>query len=253
MGARRSFGNPNRAEAMARRPRFDLPGIPSHVVQRGNDRRPCFRDDDDRRDYLRILRESSIQHGVDIHAHVLMDNHVHLLVSTTAPGATSLLMQSLGATYVRHFNDRHGRTGTLWEGRFHSCPVEPGPYLWNCHRYIELNPVRAGIVATPDGYVWSSFGFNALGHNNGLTTPRFEYRELGTSDWQRRQAYRAMFGSSLSDDEVREIRAQIRQERPLGGAEFLERIESATGIAAIAGTGGRPRLSRHSTCQKTLL
>ncbi len=227
---------------MPRRPRVDLPGIPSHLVQRGNDRQCCFRDDLDRRNYLAILQTVSSTYGVEVHAWVLMDNHVHLLSSTHAQGDTSRMMQVLGATYVRRFNERHGRTGTLWEGRFHSCPIDCGSYLWNCHRYIEMNPVRAGLAASPAGFAWSSFGANALGRPDTLTKPRPEYLALGESARERRAAYRMMFGSALSAEELDEMRRHLRHERPLGSVEFTNLVQAATGLSAEIRSAGRPRL-----------
>jgi putative transposase len=227
---------------MPRRPRLDLPGVPEHLVQRGNDRSSCFRDDSDRRDYLRILTDRSQQFGVAVHAYVLMNNHVHLLVTAECVGATSRMMQISGATYARHFNDRHGRTGTLWEGRFHSCPIDSGSYLWNCHRYIELNPVRAGIVATPDAYRWSSFAGNALGQFDRLLTPRAEYIALSPSAPDRSRAYRALFESALGAAERDEIRRHLIHERPWGGPAFLDEIERRAGFSQSIRPPGRPRI-----------
>ena len=129
---------------MARQPRFDLPGIPQHVVQRGNNRLPCFLDDGDRQRYRQLLFEGLQRTRCDLHAWVLMDNHVHLLLTPSAAGAVAQLMQALGRTYVGWFNARHARTGTLWEGRYKSCLVDSTSYVLRCYRYIELNPVRAG-------------------------------------------------------------------------------------------------------------
>ena len=128
---------------MARLPRLDLPGIPQHVVQRSNNRLPCFLDDDDRRRYLHLLHEALIDTAVELHAYVLMGNHVHLLVTPPERGAVSRLVQKLGRHYVGQFNARHQRTGTLWEGRYKSCLVDSHGYLLQCTRYIDLNPVRA--------------------------------------------------------------------------------------------------------------
>lgn len=226
---------------MSRQPRTDLPGIPLHLVQRGNDRQACFLDDLDRRDYLPALHEYSRLHEVFVHAYVLMDNHVHLLVSSLNSGTTSRSMQGIGTTYVRHFNDRHERTGTLWEGRFQSCPVDTGKYLWNCHRYIELNPVRAGIVSTPDQFKWSSFSENAFGCPSGLVTPRPEFWALGQSEGECRAAYRGIFGAHLRSEELHEMRLHIRHERPLGGVDFVNRIEAITGLPAVIRPRGRPK------------
>lgn len=228
---------------MPRRPRLDLPGIPSHVVQRGNDRQCCFRDDLDRRSYLEILRTVSSALEVAVHAWVLMDNHVHLLGSSLVQGNISKMMQVLGATYVRRFNERHERTGTLWEGRFHSCPIDTGSYLWNCHRYIEMNPVRAGLASAPSAFGWSSYGANALGRIDSLTTHRPEYLALGKSDPERRATYRQLFGSALSTEALDELRRHVRHERPLGSIEFTSLVQSATGVTAAIRPAGRPRLA----------
>jgi len=142
---------------MPRSLRVDLPGIAQHVIQRGNDRRPCFFVEIDYIRYLQDLREIARRESCAVHAYVLMTNHVHLLMTPGAAGRIGRTMQALGRRYVRYVNDRHGRTGTLWEGRYKACPVGDGRYLLQCHRYIELNPLRAKMVADPADYAWSSF------------------------------------------------------------------------------------------------
>ena len=129
---------------MARLPRFDLAGVPQHVVQRGNNRLPCFLDDEDRQRYLQCLRQALLRFGCRLHAYVLMSNHVHLLLTPDEAGGVSRLMHTFARNYVGSFNGRHGRTGTLWEGRYKACLVDSGRYFLACSRYIELNPVRAG-------------------------------------------------------------------------------------------------------------
>ena len=156
---------------MPRQPRIDLPGIAQHVVQRGNDRRPCFFQTIDHVRYLDELREATIRADCTIHAYVLMTNHVHLLVTPTDTGQVGQMMQALGRRYVRYINDRYRRTGTLWEGRYNACPVQSDDHLLRCYRYIEPNPVRAGMVATPADYRWSSHAANALGRPDPLLTP----------------------------------------------------------------------------------
>lgn len=149
---------------MPRRPRLALPGIPLHLIQRGNNRQACFFAEDDYRIYLDWLTEYASKSGCRVHAYVLMTNHVHLLVSadsTTAPGA---LMKALGQRYVQYVNRTYLRSGTLWEGRYRSCPVDQEAYLLACQRYIELNPVRAAMVRHPADYPWSSY------ENRGQTT-----------------------------------------------------------------------------------
>lgn len=148
---------------MPRLPRIDLPGIPRHVIQRGNDRQPCFFQEVDYVRYLGDLKELSIRSGCVIHAYVLMTNHVHLLLTPSQVGQVSTLMQALVRRYVRYVNDRYGRTGTLWERRYKSCLVDSETYLLSCYRHIELNPVRAAMVTAPGDYRWSSFRSNAEG------------------------------------------------------------------------------------------
>ncbi len=139
-------------DAMARQPRLDLPDIPQHIVQRGNNRLPCFLDDSDRQRYLTLLRETLLHTRCKLHAYVLMDNHVHLLATPPEIGAVAHFMQKLGRGYVGQFNARHRRTGTLWEGRYKASLVDSESYVLRCHRYIELNPVRARMTADPTSY-----------------------------------------------------------------------------------------------------
>lgn len=209
---------------MARLPRFDLPGVPQHVVQRGNNRMPCFLDVEDRLNYLTLLRQACLRHHCAVHAYVLMDNHVHLLVTPSELGAVSRMMQTLGRTYVGQFNGRHGRTGTLWEGRYKSCLVDSDAYLLTCQRYIELNPVRAWIVGEPCAYRWSSHGANAQGDVDALVTPHPGYLQLGTTPEERQRAYRALFNEVLSGADTARIRAYLQQQRVLGADDFQKRV-----------------------------
>lgn len=166
---------------MARLPRLCLPGIPQHIIQRGTNRQACFASPEDFSAYAHWLVEYSQKYTVSIHAWVFMTNHVHLLVTPTSEGGVSKMMQSLGRHYVRYFNDTYRRTGTLWEGRFKSCVVDAENYLLICQRYIELNPVRAGMVESPEDYAWSSYSSNGLGRAAKLWTPHDAYLCLGTS------------------------------------------------------------------------
>jgi putative transposase len=172
---------------MARLPRLDLPGIPQHVVQRGNDRQACFATDVDYGQYLQELREAALKHDCAVHAFVLMTNHVHLLVTPSGAGAISRMMQAVGRRYVGSFNARYRRTGTLWEGRFKAALIDSERYLMACYRYVELNPVRAGMTTSPGEYPWSSYAHNAWGQQHPLIAPHQEYLNLG-SDPPARQA-----------------------------------------------------------------
>jgi len=203
---------------MPRPPRIVLPSVPLHIIQRGNNRIPCFLSQNDYLVYLDILRECAYDAGCALHAYVLMTNHVHLLLSPDDSASASTLMQRLGRRYVQYFNRRHGRTGTLWEGRFRSCLVQDARYFLICHRYIELNPVRARMVDAPADYPWSSYRTNALGKDNPLITPHPIYAALGGSLAACRAAYQGLFSDLLSDEMLDEIRLSSHGSRPLGVA-----------------------------------
>jgi len=226
---------------MARQPRIDLPGIAQHIVQRGNDRQPCFARAGDYAGYLCELAEAATKHDCAIHAYVLMTNHVHLLATPHEPGAISRMMQAIGRRYVACFNARYRRTGTLWEGRFKAALVGSTRYALACYRYIELNPVRARMAASPDGYSWSSHGHNALGPEQGFITSHAAYRALGDSDQVRREAYRALFDKGLSVEDMDEIRRYTRQQRVYGSEKLRREVEALTQRAAVARPRGRPR------------
>jgi putative transposase len=187
---------------MPRKPRFVFPGIPLHVVQRGNNRRDCFFTDADRQVFLSMLSECAFVTNCAIHAYALMTNHIHLLLTPEQDTAASKLMQFLEQRYVQYVNRRHERVGTLWQGRFRSCVVEDERYFFTCQRYIELNPVRAGIVASPEQYKWSSFRTNALNEPSNVIKPHALYEELGHDIEQRSQAYRNLFDFDLPGETV---------------------------------------------------
>ena len=226
---------------MPRQPRPDLADVPQHVVQRGNDRQPCFYVADDYRRYLAGLRESAIRYGCLLHAYVLMTNHVHVLVTPSSAGAVSRMMQWLGRQYVGYINGRYRRTGTLWEGRYKSCLVDTERYLLTCYRYIELNPVRAAMVADPADYAWSSYRANAQAGPDIVVVPHAEYLRLGTDQEQRCVAYRALFKDALDDDRLTEIRAYVQQQRALGTPRFQREIEAMIGRCTRVRAAHRPR------------
>ena len=235
---------------MARSPRFDLPGVPQHVVQRGNNRLPCFLDDDDRQRYLQCLREALLRFDCHLHAYVLMSNHVHLLLTPPVAGAVSRMIHTFSRNYVGLFNGRHGRTGTLWEGRYKACLVDSDSYFLACSRYIEMNPVRAWMVANPGEYGWSSFHANARNEHDPLITPHARYLALGSDAAARSQAYRALFDEVMTESTVAEIRAYLQQQKALGSNRFRDWVEARTGRFARVRASGRPpaRSRRDSDC-----
>ena len=178
---------------MPRKPRIALPGIPQHVVQRGNNKQNCFNGDVDYFRFLSILGDALRDTKCSLHAYALMSNHFHLLITPLVENGLSLLMMDVGRKYVRYFNDTYERTGTLWEGRFKSAIIESDLHCLACYRYIERNPVNAAIVSAPGDYRWSSYGFNALGETSKIVTPHGSWLALGDDDDDRRMAYRGLF------------------------------------------------------------
>jgi len=201
---------------MPRPRRVILPSIPLHIIQRGNNRIPCFAAHNDYLVYLDMLRECAFDCGCAVHAYVLMSNHVHLLLSPNDENGVSTMMQRLGGRYVLYFNRRHARTGTLWEGRFRASVVHDERYLMICHRYIELNPVRACMVDAPADYPWSSHRANAFGRQDSLLTPHSLYTRLGKGPATRQAAYRHLFSEALSNETLDQLRQAGKSNRPLG-------------------------------------
>ena len=212
---------------MTRLPRNVLPGVPQHVIQRGNNRQDVFFAASDHRLYLDSLQQAAERYSCAIHSYVLMSNHVHLLVTPNSEEGLSRLMQSVGRRYVRHINTTYHRTGTLWEGRFRSAMIDTERYLLTCMCYIELNPVRAGMVKSPQGHHWSSFKANAWGHVSELVTPHPVYCALGKSDDERQKAYRALIQECIGEDVVGHIRRATQRGEVIGEEGFRVQLASA--------------------------
>jgi putative transposase len=226
---------------MPRQSRPVIPNIPLHITQRGNNRLQCFFCDADFLVYLDLLAKSARESCCQIHAFVLMTNHVHLLVSPSNMNGAGALMKSLGERYVQYINRRHGRTGTLWEGRYRSCLVQSERYLMECHRYIELNPVRAGMVSDPLQYPWSSYRSNAYGEQSAIVTPHELYNELGADSVARACAYREICSEALPDEMVERIRKVTQSNVALGDSTFTDDMADLIGRSMIVQDGGRPR------------
>ena len=190
--------------------------------------------------YLQDLREAGLKFGCRIHAYALMTNHVHLLVTPPAAGAVSRMMQTVGRRYVRYINDAIGRTGTLWEGRYKSSLVDSERYVLACYRYIELNPVRAGMVAEPTDYPWSSYGCNARGQDDPLLTPHPVYLQIAGEIEERRALYRELVSQALADEDIDAIRQYVQRQRALGSGKFQAEIEQQLQRRAGLGRPGRP-------------
>ena len=229
---------------MPRTARLEVPGIPLHITHRGVNRCAVFVDDVDRGMYLHLICKQFLAQQVELHAYVLMGNHVHLLVSSSIERAISTAMRNAVTCYVRWFNLRHERTGTLWECRFRSCLVDSDRYLLSVIRYIELNPVRAGFVEDPTAWRWSS----VRSHLGQRIDPRLHthpvFLALGPDRRSRGENYATWLMATVSNDELTEIRRHVRQQRALGGIGFRAMVERTLNRPAVCRNGGRPKKLR---------
>lgn len=225
---------------MPRRPRLSVPGIPWHIIQRGNNRSACFYAEEDYRRYLDILAEQSRRFGCAIHAYVLMTNHVHLLLTPEKTDSAGMMMKHLGQRYVQYVNRTYRRSGTLWEGRFRSCLTQTEDYVLACHRYIELNPVRAAMAHHPRDYRWTSFHTNGDGLKDDLITPHDQYLRLAGALEERQQAYQALFKAHLDPVLIGQIRSATNGNYVLGNKRFEEQIARMLKQRVTPSKAGRP-------------
>jgi len=227
---------------MARLPRYFIKDQPQHLIQRGNNREIIFGGEEDYLFYLKCLEEASKANGLNVHAYVLMTNHVHLLASPSDETSISKTFQSVGRRYVQYFNYYYERTGTLWEGRYKSTIIDSETYLLTCMRYIEMNPVRARNMAKhPKEYRWSSYGYNALGREDNLISPHSIYERMGVSYNERQHAYRQLFKSHLPESELNNIRDCTNKGWVLGNDTFKEKVEKLTDRRSKPKPKGRPK------------
>lgn len=232
---------------MPRRPRTHLDDVPLHIVQRGHNREPCFFGEEDYQSYLHWLGVALKEADCQLHAYVLMTNHVHLLLTPRKAIAVPRLLISLGRRYVQYINTTYRRTGTLWDSRYKSSLIQAEAYLLECMRYIELNPMRAAMVEDPAHYRWTSYRSNGLGQANPLITPHPLYTALGENAAIRQNTYRALFQAHLDHTAVDDIRLALNQNQPLGDSRFYGRIERLTGERRQARPRGRPKSTESVT------
>jgi putative transposase len=204
--------------------RLVVPGLPMHLVQRGNNRAACFHAEADRSFYLFCLGRAAERFDCALHAYCLMPNHVHLLLTPATPEACAGLMKYVGQLQSQYMNRTYKRTGALWEGRYRSCVVQSETYLLACYRYIELNPVRAGLVEHPREYHWSSYRTNALNAPAGPITPHDEYLRLGHTELERKQTYGQLVASGIDEGPLNDIRLCTSGGHPLGDRVFQGRL-----------------------------
>lgn len=225
---------------MPRKLRFYVPGASVHAVQRGHNRSAVFFADLDYLEYLRCLKQATDSCGCTIHAYVLMTNHVHLLLTPERADSVGRLFQSVGRHYVRYVNETYQRHGGLWEGRYKCNVIESQAYLLSCMRYIEMNPVRAGMVDHPAKYRWSSYAANALGAGNAVLTPQAEYVALGRLPVDRQSVYRGLFDREADSGELALLRCALQTGTPLGNEKFKAEIEATSDLKVGFARRGRP-------------
>lgn len=217
--------------------------MPQHVIARGVDRQAVFFRAEDYTLYLHALREAANNNQCQVHAYVLMTNHVHLLVTPERKRSLPLMMQAMGRTYVQRLNARYNRTGTLWEGRYKASLVQSEEYLLTCQRYIELNPVRAGMVAAPGDYPYSSYRHHAMGITDPLLTPHPLYLGLDIDPAARQNAYRRLFRDTISEAQLTRLRDSTNACTLIGNDRFKDQIATVLGRAVPTGRRGRPKTS----------
>jgi putative transposase len=227
---------------MARLPRLTVPGYPHHLIQRGNNRQAIFESKADYELLLALLEEHAAKQQVALHAYVLMSNHFHVLATPGTEEGIPQMMQAVGRRYVRHFNQRHGRSGTLWEGRYKSTLIQAERYLLACMVYIDLNPVRAGLVADPAEYPWSSHRHYVGGQTQRLITPHPLYWELGNTPFARDAAYSELVRSGISEDQQRVLTNSTLQGWALGDPDYVADLQRRTQRRVEKSRPGRPRM-----------
>lgn len=210
---------------MPRKPRFFIPDVPTHIVQRGHSKEPVFFENDDYLAYLGWLAEAADRYGCAIHAYALMTNHIHILATPETKQSISQMMQYIGRHYVPYINYTYGTSGSIWEGRYKSSLIHDEQYLLTCMRYIELNPVRADMVNTPSMYRWSSYRCNAQGKADIVVTQHPLYKSLGKNSTERMQAYKDLFKAHIDQVEHDKIQKAYQTGTPLGNDYFREKIE----------------------------
>ncbi len=229
---------------MARLPRLTIPGYPHHIIQRGNNRQPIFASDADYETLLSMLEENARKFGVSVHAYVLMSNHFHLLATPDTTQGIPRAMQAVGRRYVRYFNQRQGRTGTLWEGRYKSTLIQSERYLLTCMAYIDLNPVRAGLASDPADYPWSSHGHYIGRRYDRLLTQHPLYWELGNTPFAREVAYAELVRSGITPEQQHALTDSALRGWALGETSYVADLQKRTARRVSKTRAGRPVATR---------
>jgi len=229
---------------MARLPRLTVPGYPHHLIQRGNNRQAIFSSSADYEVLLSMLEEHSVKSSVAIHAYVLMSNHFHLLATPETAEGIPGMMQAVGRRYVRQFNQRQGRTGTLWEGRYKSTLIQAERYLLACMVYFDLNPVRAGLVGDPGDYPWSSHQHYVGRRSDRLITPHPLYWDLGNTPFARDAAYADLVRAGLPAPQEHALTDSALRGWALGEKDYVADLQQRTARRLSKTRVGRPSMKK---------
>jgi len=224
---------------MPRRSRMYFAGLTYHIVQRGNNKQPCFLINSDYIRYLELWKKFSISNEVAVHAYCLMTNHIHFIVTPECSTGISNTMKLVGSQYAQYFNKTHSRTGTLWEGRHRSSLIDTVSYLLTCMNYVELNPVRAGMVCEPADYPWSSFTQNTSA-KLGWLREHGEFSGLGSTRSRRIASYMQLFNYNQSESDIDLIRAAAHYCQPIGDDAFRREVEKKFGLRRGYMKRGKP-------------
>ncbi len=224
---------------MPRRTRMYVPGLPYHIVQRGNNHQACFLEAENYQFYIQLWQELSLRYSVVVHAYCLMTNHIHFLATPETKTSLSNVMKVVGSRYAQYFNKKYQRTGTLWEGRHKSSLVQSERYLLTCMRYIELNPLRASMVKKPGEYRWSSYAVNAWGDGSWLTAHN-DYLRIDSDPEKRCYRYRELFKDQINQQDLHFIRRAAHFCQPVGDDRFRTSIEKQYEIKLGQMSRGRP-------------
>jgi putative transposase len=225
---------------MARQSRLILPHEPHHVLHRGNDNVLIFRDDEDYARLLGWLKEAARYYKVAIHAYALLPTHLHLLATPSDESGLALMMQKLGRLYVPWFNQKYGRSGTLFQGRFRTSLVETDKYLLACSRFVELAPVRAQLAAEARDYPWSSYRHHAGMQADAAVSDHSLYWALGNTPFQREARYTEYVDQGMPDEELKRIEQAIAKSWPVATDAFKLDLERKTQRRILPAKRGRP-------------
>jgi putative transposase len=231
---------------MARQVRFRVPNIPQHIVHRGHNGTRIFYAERDYKTYLDCLADAAIGTRCPIHAYVLLPNRVEILCTATRGDGVAKLMQAIGRRYVPDFNSTHGRTGTLWDGRYRAALIEPTGFVLTLYRYLDTLPTHACLTAKPGSYRWSSYRAHARGDANAIVTDHVMYLGLGPDARARQARYSALCDTTLSHHVVTQVEHASVHGLVLGSSAFQDRIARSLGVRVRLGRPGRPRKHVHA-------